>query len=145
MPPARDPEHWLYRLDAAEWLAAADTELVAAADKLRGHSLRAGVTHCRRGAGMALNALLLYDLRPDWGRSYMEHVVALAQSSGDTTPAEVVEAAQRLRAAPTQAPPLVQLGRRGELDPTSAAVLDAARTIIGWVRARLAALAAAVN
>jgi hypothetical protein len=150
VPFARDPAHWLFRLDATEWLAAAETELTAASDKFRAHSQRAGVTHCRRGAGMALNAVLVHDEhpRPQWGRSYMEHVVALAtcppadltDDASDITP-EIVQAAERLRATPTQAPPLVQLGRRGEPDPSSAAVLAAAQAIVAWARARVALLA----
>lgn len=78
-------EHWLLRLDAAAWLAAAqrELELGEGADGLR----RRQVTHARRAGGMALNALLqaehqrgvpldLVDTK--WGRSYIDHLRAAA-------------------------------------------------------------------
>ena len=56
---SRDPGHWLHRFDAAEWLAAAETELAHAQEKLSHRSVRPGVTHARRAAGMAWNAVLV--------------------------------------------------------------------------------------
>ncbi len=81
-------EHWLWRLDADAWLCAAQVELAAAAANL--DSRRTAVTHARRAAGMALNAVLVAsheagvetgaeagaELR--WGRSYVDHLRALA-------------------------------------------------------------------
>ena len=81
-------EHWLWRLDADAWLRAAQVELAAAAANLE--SRRTAVTHARRAAGMALNAVLVAsheagvvtgsepgaELR--WGRSYVDHLRALA-------------------------------------------------------------------
>ena len=74
-------EHWLWRLDAAAWLRAAHAELEAGRAHL--NSRRIAVTHARRGAGMAINAVLVAlpvgpgeELR--WGRSYLDHLRALA-------------------------------------------------------------------
>jgi hypothetical protein len=133
--PGSDPGHWLHRLDAIEWLAAAATELVHAEDKLSHRAVRPGVTHARRAAGMAWNAVLVKAPDERYGRSYMEHVVALAQSPEDdpSIPAAVRAAAHLLRDAPTAPPTLITLGK-----PDMRA-LDAARTIVDFARARVAA------
>jgi hypothetical protein len=127
--PDRDEQHWLYRLSDDEWLRAADTELLHAAEALARRALRPAVTHARRGAGMALNAILWRIPEaswPGWGRSYMEHVIALATDA--SAPAEVQEAARLLRDTPPRPPDLVQLGA-----PDRRA-LDAARRIVDWAR-----------
>jgi len=124
--PGPDPAHWLHRLTAEEWLAAAVTELAHAEAALARRAARPGVTHARRAAGMAWNAVLT--VRPDErsGRSYMEHVVALA---GDATaPDEIRAAAQRLRDTPAAPPALVTLGKP-DLGPA-----QAARTILNHAR-----------
>jgi hypothetical protein len=132
--PGSDPSHWLYRLDAAEWLSAADTELVHAADALERRAVRPGVTHARRAAGMAWNAVLV--LAPDqrFGRSYMEHVVALA--SDQVAPDDVRAAAELLRDTPPLPPELIQLGK------PDLRVVDAARKIVAYARIRVGALSA---
>src|SRR5262245_57832093 len=56
--PERDPDHWLYRLDAGEWLRAAENELKRAEAALTHKQQRAGVAGARRAAGMAWNAVL---------------------------------------------------------------------------------------
>jgi hypothetical protein len=127
--PARDPTHWLYRLDPGEWLAAAVTEAAHAAAALDRRAIRPAVTHARRAAGMAANAVMWQQDRPAWGRSYMEHVTAMVD---DVTVPEPVRAASRtLRDTPPQAPALVQLGK-----PDTSA-LDAAQTVINWARTQL--------
>ena len=78
--PGPDPAHWLHRLTAAEWLAAAENELALAEAALARRAFRPGVTHARRAAGMAWNAVLV--AMPDddrYGRSYMDHVHALGR------------------------------------------------------------------
>jgi hypothetical protein len=138
--PPLDPTHWLYRLSAADWLAAATNELASAEAAFTRHGFRTGVTHCRRSAGMALNAVLWQGERPAWGRSYMEHVTALAADAGADidvdVPAELRDSARLLRETPAQAPPLVQLARPGQLDPAARKVLAATRTIIEWATSR---------
>ena len=136
--PGSDPGHWLHRLDAAEWLAAAATELAHADEKLSHRSVRPGLTHARRAAGMAWNALIA--AAPDaatgdalvarFGRSYMEHVVALATTPDDdaSIPSDVRAAARLLRAAPPQ---LITIGK-----PDMSA-LEAARTIVEFARTRV--------
>jgi hypothetical protein len=111
-----DAEHWLFRLDAGAWLRAARHELDGCAANIA--SRRAAVTHARRAAGMAINAVLvgLPDGETRWGRSYLEHLQALARvDAAGLAPldAEVQAAAGRLLATAPVAPPtgLVALGR----------------------------------
>src|SRR6185312_7028975 len=91
--PGPDPAHWLHRLTAEEWLAAAATELEHAEAALARRSVRPGITHADERAG----------------RSYMEHVVALA--ADPAVPDEIRAAAQRLRDTPPRPPELVTLGK----------------------------------
>jgi hypothetical protein len=134
--PGSDPGHWLHRLDAAEWLAAAATELAHAEDKLSHRAVRPGVTHARRAAGMAWNAVLVKAPDERYGRSYMDHVVALAQAPEDdpSIPAAVRAAARLLRDVPAAPPALITLGK-----PDMSA-LEAARAIVDFARARVAAV-----
>lgn len=127
--PGPDPTHWLHRLTAAEWVAAAEHEVALCEAALSRRAQRPGVTHARRGAGMALNALLIRAERPSWGRSYMEHVVALADDT--IAPDEVRAAAQVLKETPARPPELVQIGR------PDLRALDAAKAILAWVRDQL--------
>lgn len=107
-------EHWLWRLDAEAWLRAAQVELQAG--QVHVASRRAAVTHARRAAGMAVNAVLVAtpgeELR--WGRSYLEHVQALATADEGRLaplPVSVRAAAGRLVAIAPVASGLVALGR----------------------------------
>jgi HEPN domain-containing protein len=124
--PGPDPTHWLHRLRSAEWLAAADTELDQCAGALARRAFRPGVTHARRAAGMALNAVLVAAEHPSWGRSYMEHVAALADDA--SMPDDVRAAARLLRETPAAAPDLVTLGK------PDLRALEAARAIVEWAR-----------
>jgi len=128
--PGADPGHWLHRPDAAEWLAAAATALAQAEEKLSRRSVRPGVTHARRAAGMAWNAVLITAPDERYGRSYMEHVVALAQAPDDdaSIPAAVRDAARLLRETPAMPPQLITIGKP---DMSS---LDAAKTIVEFAR-----------
>lgn len=129
MPVTKDPSHWLYRLSADEWLAAAETELQHCADALGRRSFRPGVTHARRAAGMAWNAALVGTYDDRYGRSYMEHVVALAKAA--QVPDDVRRAAERLRDTPPAAPVLVTLGKP-DLAP-----LEAARVLVDYAKTRV--------
>lgn len=136
--PGPDPSHWLHRLTPAEWIAAADTELGLASDALARRAFRPGVTHARRAAGMAWNARLAAEPDADaaasliarFGRSYMEHVAALARA--EEAPPAIQAAAELLRDTPPAPPALVTLGK------PDVRALDAARAIVEHVRARLA-------
>ena len=125
---ANDPAHWLRRLSTADWLAAAETELEHCRDALTRRSVRPGVAHARRAAGMALNALLRRHEDPAYGRSYMEHVAALAADAG--APAEARAAAEALRViAPLH---LITIGK------PDLSALEAARAIVAYARTALA-------
>ena len=109
-----EPEaHWLWRLDADAWMRSALTELEAGADHVAVR--RTALTHARRAAGMALNAVLvawahaqgtpeaLAAAEIRWGRSYIDHLRLL----GDSSPKALVplgsraaEAARALMAIP---------------------------------------------
>lgn len=86
----RDEQHWLWRFSATDWLAAAGTELEQG--RARVESRRAAVTHARRAAGMALNGALVAmaargwpraRCEQIWGRSYIDHLRALAKAGED--------------------------------------------------------------
>ena len=124
--PPIQPDHWLYRLSAAQWLAAAATELSHCEQALGRRAVRPGVTHARRAAGMAWNAVLVLAFDERFGRSYMEHVAALAQD--ESVPAPVKAAAARLRDTPSTPPALIQLGK------PDLGVLEAARAIVDYAR-----------
>jgi hypothetical protein len=80
-----DDSHWLWRLSADAWLEAAQVELEQGRAQLGAR--RTAVTHARRAAGMALNAVLVTLPARGWprercevalGRSYIDHLRALA-------------------------------------------------------------------
>ncbi len=91
----RDAGHWLYRYSGDEWIGAAIAELRRAEAAVASRNASALVAAAKRAAGMALNGALV--VRPDarWGRSYVEHLVALADDA--STPGEARDAARRLR------------------------------------------------
>lgn len=127
-----DPSHWLYRLSPEDWLAAAAVELRHCEETLSRRAARPGVTHARRAAGMALNAVLALREDPRYGRSYMEHVVFLSQDEDAPQPAR--DAAALLRDTPAAPAPLITLGK------PDLRVLDAARAVLAHARARVTAL-----
>jgi HEPN domain-containing protein len=132
--PGTDPNHWLHRLSADEWLRAADHELARAEQALRGKQQRPGVAGARRAAGMAWNAVLVIAPDDAYGRSYMEHLQALARDAA--VPPAVREAAGALLSAPL-ASDVVQLGAG---DSRLAA---AARAIVEHARERVSPRASA--
>lgn len=113
-----DPAHWLWRLGATDWIAAAQTELVSARDKLANR--RAAVVHCRRGGGMALNAVLVVwgttegdaeSATTRWGRSYVDHLGALAGGDALLLPHDAIAWAAAILAMPTTATEVSTIGR----------------------------------
>jgi HEPN domain-containing protein len=108
--PGPDPTHWLHRLTPAEWLGAAANELAQATAALDRRAARPALAHARRAAGMAWNAVLIDHPDPGAGRSYMEHLVALAAGGPD----EIRAAAKVLCQAPSTQPPLIRLRAPGE-------------------------------
>jgi HEPN domain-containing protein len=120
--PGRDPTHWLHRFDAEEWLHAADNELRHAEDALAKKQQRAGVAQARRAAGMAWNAVLVACEDERYGRSYMEHLHALADD--ERVADDVRAAATALLAAPL-ATDVIPIGRGDTRLATAAQVIVA--------------------
>jgi len=148
-PSAPEPgDDWLRRLSPDEWLRAADHELALCAEALQRRALRPGVTHARRAAGMAWNAVLhIVSAAPDaasdsraessleldrYGRSYMDHVKALADdaATADGVPDDARAAARTLCDIPPAPPALITLGK------PDLRALEAARTLVEYARAR---------
>jgi hypothetical protein len=129
--PGRDPNHWLHRFDAGEWLLAAENELARAEDALLHKQQRTGVAGARRAAGMAWNALLvgLDDAAAEkYGRSYMEHLQAIARD--ETADEALVTAARALLSAPL-ATNVIPLGKGDtRLAAMARVIVDAAKTKI---------------
>ena len=92
--PPREGDHWLYRYSAREWMNAALVELGKAEGAYRDNDARGGLAAARRAAGMALNAALVFSPTEPWGRTYMEHLAALAKDA--TLPEIVAKAATML-------------------------------------------------
>ena len=106
--PGRDPSHWLHRFDAEEWLRAAANELQRAEEALSHKQQRPGVAGARRAAGMAWNAVLVGAEDERYGRSYMDHLKALAV---DERVDEAVRAAARQLVDAPLATNVIPLGR----------------------------------
>jgi len=118
---SRAPDHWLFRLSADEWLQAAAADL--ASGRAQVSSRRAAITYARRASGMALNGLLVAFARATgdtlgatqrWGRSYIDHLRALAAESDPAAmhlPSSATSASAGLLKIPVVAAQgLVQLG-----------------------------------
>ena len=124
----RDPNHWLHRLDAGEWLRAAENELLRAEEALLHKQQRPGVAGARRAAGMAWNAVLvqLDDAEAErYGRSYMDHLKTIA---GDAREAEVVVAAARALVEAPLATNVIPIGKGDtHLAGMARVILDEAR------------------
>lgn len=128
--PGRDPAHWLHRFDAEEWLHAAANELARAEEALLHKQQRPGVAGARRAAGMAWNAVLVGHEDAAYGRSYMDHLKALA---GDERVSEPVRVAARALVEAPLATNVIPLGRG---DTT---MVGHARTIVDEARRRVSA------
>jgi hypothetical protein len=128
----RDPSHWLLRHSPDEWIRAALGELARARRAWETGNQRAGAVGVKRAAGMALNAALIVQPDRDWGRTYVEHLEALA---GDASaPGAVRVACQRVLEAQPPAGDLVSLRTpRGH-----AVFVEAAHDVIAhaWVVVR---------
>lgn len=80
-PFTRDRDDWLRKLTPDEWIRAAMTELRRAEAAYGGGDARGGSAGVKRAAGMALNAALIVEPDEKWGRSYVDHVKALAEDA----------------------------------------------------------------
>lgn len=115
---------WLARLAPEAWIRQGLAELGRAEARLRAHDRTAGVLGLRRAAGMALNGALAVRLRP-WGRSYVEHLRALAEDR--EVPNPVRDAAKLLNDVPVERQPNVV-----RLTPPSESTrwVEAAKTVM---------------
>ena len=114
--PGSDPGALAAPPDAAEWLAAAATELAHA----RGGAgaprrpPRRDARAARRRHGLERGAGRRAPVDDRYGRSYMEHVVALAQAPRRRRggiPDDVRAAARLLRDTPAPPPDLITIGK----------------------------------
>jgi hypothetical protein len=120
----RDPAHWLKRLSPDEWISAALGELRRAEEAYARNDARAGLAGCKRAAGMALNGALLVEPSEAWGRTYVEHVTALA---ADTVVPDAVRSACKVLLE-THAPGSDVLSLRSRSG--DARVIEAARDVM---------------
>jgi HEPN domain-containing protein len=122
--PEPHSEHWLYRLSPERWVGAAIAELGRARVAVEQRNRAAAVVAVKRAAGMALNGALCVRPRPEWGRTYVEHLAGLMQD--ESAPAEVRRAAQRLYdEKPPEGPIVVLHTRRADAE-----LLDAAEVVM---------------
>jgi hypothetical protein len=140
-----DQDHWLWRLSDHDWLDAARRELEQAREHLG--TRRTAITHARRAAGMALNGVLVgmaargwtrSHCESAWGRSYMDHLRAVADSA--LAPMFDFEQAERCRtllAIPVMPPTgLIRLATRKD---------EAASQAVGLAGAIVEACAEAIG
>lgn len=120
----RDPAHWLRKLSPDEWIRAALAEVRRAEVAYVRGDLRGGAAGVKRAAGMALNGALLVEPKEGWGRTYVEHVAALAADEGE--PALVRSACRAVLDAGAPTGNVVNLRTPRSLE----AVLEAAKDVI---------------
>lgn len=122
----KQPDHWLYRLAPHEWIRTGLGELSRAREAYAAHDARRGLATAKRAAGMGLNGALVVEPNEAWGRSYVDHVVAVAKD--ETAPQPVREACRRLLEDPgtSATTGLITLHTKGSNDR----VLDAVQTIL---------------
>src|SRR5271155_3405359 len=90
----RDPSDWLRKFSPDEWIRAALGELRRAEEAYKAHNAKGGLAGCKRAAGMALNGALIVEPNAEWGRSYVDHVMAVARD--ESAPGRVREACRVL-------------------------------------------------
>lgn len=126
MPFVRDEAHWLNKLSPDEWIRAAMGELRRAESAYARRNGRAGLAGARRAAGMALNGALIVEPNDAWGRSYMDHLLALKADPSPSLPPRVREACAILLETPMPGGELVAI-RTASADER---VLEAARDLV---------------
>jgi HEPN domain-containing protein len=94
---ARDESHWLFKLSPDEWIRAGLSDLERAKVAYEANNPRAGLASAKRAAGMALNGALIVEPNEGWGRSYVDHIMALARAAD--VPERVREACRELTGA----------------------------------------------
>ena len=118
----RDPNDWLRKYSPREWLSVSINELAQAEFAYAANRARMATTACKRAAGMALNAALVVEPSTAWGRTYVEHLVAVANDHG--VPAEVRAACRLILEADAAVPSIVVLRTRAKDHRVIEAVRD---------------------
>jgi len=77
----RDEKHWLFKLSPDEWIRAGQADLRHAEEAYAANNPRAGLAGAKRAAGMALNGALIVEPDDLWGRSYVDHLMALGRDA----------------------------------------------------------------
>jgi hypothetical protein len=131
----RDPSHWLLKLSPDEWIRSALGELRRAEEAYAKKNARAGLAGARRAAGMALNGALIVEPNERWGRSYMDHLLAL--KSDASVPEAVRAAAELLVDTPLPGGELVALRTGGADHRVIEAARDVAAHALAIVRRRM--------
>jgi hypothetical protein len=123
---AKDASHWLFKLSPDEWIRAALGELKRAEGAYAQKNGRAGLAGARRAAGMALNGALILEPNEAWGRSYVDHLLALARDPSELVPERIRAACKILNETPLPGGELVALRTTsGETQ-----VLEAVRDVV---------------
>jgi hypothetical protein len=120
----RDPKHWLLRLSPDEWIRAGLGELARAEKAWQQGSSRAGAAGLKRAAGMALNGALIVEPEAAWGRTYVEHLEALARDP--RAPEAVRTACERVLRTEFRSGDVVSI----RTPRAHVAAIDAARDVI---------------
>jgi len=117
---------WLDKFTADEWIRAAMGELRRAEEAYQAKNARAGLAGARRAAGMGLNGALRVEPNDVWGRSYVDHLLAVKRDPG--VPERVREACKHLMDTPLPG------GGQGivtlRTSSTDEKILEAARDVI---------------
>ena len=121
----RDAGHWLRKLSPIEWVRAGLADLRRAEAAYAQHDGRAGLAGARRAAGMALNGALLVEPEEAWGRSYVDHLLALSRDA--RVPPRVRAAAHELVETPLPGQGSLVALRTAKADDR---ILEAARDVI---------------
>ncbi len=115
---------WLTRYSAQGWIERSLQELALARQSFAERNSAAAAAALKRAAGMALNGALRVVPREEWGRSYVQHLQALAQD--ESVPLAVADSARALLEFAPQ-PGNVVLLRSPAHDER---LLEAARTVM---------------
>ena len=123
-PAAMADQEWLTRHSAQGWLEVSLLELSRAERAFEDRQAASAAAALKRAAGMALNGALCVVPRQHWGRSFVEHLRAVAQDT--CVPSAVQQAAQELLSFSPQPGNIVLLRSRARDER----LLEAARTVM---------------
>ncbi len=128
----RDKTHWLRKYSPNEWIRAALAEVRQAEAAYAQRNVGGGLAGCRRAAGMALNAVLLVAPDEKWGRTYVDHLLALRQDAA--APEAVRQASKLLMETQPPGPKIVFLRSKDQ----DGRLLEAAKDVVAHAYAVVA-------